>query len=148
MKIITHPDNAKFLRDAVGVAYTERHLPWLLQTEVVVSDWIPKDAPTGRYVLQSGDVVDRESVSVHCRFFDYGPEDIDFLLYSGLITEQRELVFYEINDTQPVFDGIFDITSKIEDDQDMMSPGGFRAALTTPGIDYGWSFPFVHYTTF
>lgn len=56
------------------------------------------DKPTGKYRLPNGKSVAKEQVVVKERFIEYGPEDVDWLLYAGVITEEREMVFYVVDD--------------------------------------------------
>ncbi len=55
--------------------------------------------PTGRYKLQDGKTVDKSSINIKTKFIEYGPEDVDWLVYAGLITEEQEMVFFVIEDT-------------------------------------------------
>jgi hypothetical protein len=102
MKIVTHPVNAAMLRKRFEVEQPRMPMgtfSWLNSVEIVESQLMERDKPTGRYILPDGQVVDRDSVLVRRRFVDYGPEDIPLLLYVGLIREEREPLFYQMDDS-------------------------------------------------
>lgn len=63
---------------------------------------------TGKFVLPGGRVVPAEKVSVVKGFITYGPEDLSWLLYAGIVTPEVIYPSYMINDRfdmdSPVFD--------------------------------------------
>lgn len=106
MKIYCHPVNAHKLREQIE--RDRRHMglrsfaaipSWtFFGMEIVEDPSIPIDRPTGKYVLPGGEVVDREHVRVKTRWVSYGPEDLDWLIYAGLVKDERELVYQKFND--------------------------------------------------
>lgn len=97
-KIITHPDNLAALKREVdsGSHDTGRLFNSI---EIQTNRHMDRDKPTGRFILPGGTVADRDAVRVEERFVEYGPEDIEFLLWAGIIREEREALFYQIDDS-------------------------------------------------
>lgn len=105
--LFCHPDAWDGVQKAIGVHDSVRScfpdFPILLSTclfgmEVSFSSFMEKDKPSGRYVLPCGRVVDRADVLVSERFVEYGPEDIEWLLFSGVIKEERVLNYIIMQD--------------------------------------------------
>lgn len=58
-----------------------------------------RDKWTGRYILPDGRAVAPEEVRVpDGRFFEYGTESIQVLLWWGVIREEREALFIVVDD--------------------------------------------------
>jgi hypothetical protein len=98
--IVTHPNNLELLKRASVVT------PLLGYPSVVRQDFriqanqhMEIDKPTGRFVLPNGLVVNRYSVKVSHRFVEYGPEDIELLLFARVIREERTPLFYVYDDS-------------------------------------------------
>lgn len=111
MIVLCHPRNyeavQKVLRDRYAVSRRDRApdgatvlgLPLHgLPFEVRTSEYLDVDRPTGRYVLPGGKVVPANQVKLRTRFVTYGPEDIHWLLFSGVIREEREMVVYALEE--------------------------------------------------
>ncbi len=58
----------------------------LMGIPVDVDLYMDDEGPTGRYVLPNGLDVNRQDVRVERGFVKYGPEDLDYLLYAGIVT--------------------------------------------------------------
>lgn len=98
--IIAHPDNINALRARLDSGEFDRP-GGLFQAFTVRADkFMERDKPTGRYVMPSGLVVDREEVFWGTPFVDYGPDDIPLLLFLGIIREDRELLFYVLDESR------------------------------------------------
>lgn len=89
-----HPDNLEALMRKMHPlermsldAYKPRTDPYL-----------ERDKPSGKFRLPDGRVVERDQIVIKERFVTYGPEDFDWLVYAGIITETRDMVFYVIED--------------------------------------------------
>jgi len=65
---------------------------------VRTSPYVEKDRPSGRYEMPDGSCVLPEDIRFEGRFVEYGPEDIELLLYMGVIKEDREPVIMVIPD--------------------------------------------------
>lgn len=96
--IFTHPDNVALLKHRLGTGEFDGGMDLLPYFTIRPSSILERDKPTGRYVLPGGDVVERDAVCVEGRFFTYGPEDVDYLLWAGVIQEERELLFVIMDD--------------------------------------------------
>ena len=96
--LITHPDNLATLKRQIddGQHDNGQFMPAI---DVRTNGHMDRDKPTGRFILPGGRVVDRDAVSVEERFVSYGPEDVEFLLFAGIIREERKALFYVINDS-------------------------------------------------
>lgn len=116
MKILTHPDNVELLKQmfdagALGgcVLCVEpgdrvRPPPLEFQFTIHANRYLERDQPTGRYVLPCGRAVPRAEVVIpEGRFFEWGGPDmsdveLNYLLSRGLLREEREPLFYILND--------------------------------------------------
>lgn len=103
MIIVTHPDNEVLLHQALSAKHMVDHgalsILWL---KIRTNPLMERDKPTGRYIL-NGRVVFACDVEFHTRFCVYGPRDIPYLLFAGIIQEEREPLFYEVNESLRVF---------------------------------------------
>lgn len=101
MRIIAHPDNITLLRDRIdqeAVHLTVGTWAATQAVQFVASPYMDRTKKTGRYILPGGRVVERDRVRVtEGRFIEYGPEDIPELLRRGIISEEEELLFYQMN---------------------------------------------------
>jgi len=101
--IITHPDNLAHIKAKLiskGVDRNGDVLPEDVFCSVPIrtNAFLDRDKPTGKYIVD-GKVVDKEEIKVEERFVVYGPEDLDYLLYAGLIEEERKWLFYGMDDS-------------------------------------------------
>lgn len=98
-----HPDNLPALEaalrrnDLAGIDTTDH--PFGLGFRVCTNKILAKDKPTGRYILPSGKVVERDQINLRHKFVIYGPEDADLLVYMKYIREEREMLFYVTDDS-------------------------------------------------
>lgn len=94
----THPDNVKTLLKHIdqGVYDAGNFMPMFFTVRDCA--FMPKTKPTGRFVMPDGSVVDRSDVSIRERFVNYGPEDIDYLIYVGAIREETEILVTLMDD--------------------------------------------------
>lgn len=96
--IVCHPDNLA----AVQVQLDRGHFdkPGFMSDtfRVRTNSHMDRDRPTGKYRLPDGSVVERGKIVVKTRLVEYGPEDVDWLLYAGVITEDRTMVVNVIDD--------------------------------------------------
>jgi hypothetical protein len=53
---------------------------------------IPINEATDRYILSDKSVVLKNDVRVNDKFVEYGPEDIDYLLYAGIIKLEKRII--------------------------------------------------------
>lgn len=111
---VTHPDNAKWLKAELRKKFgKDRRLfdinnPFAIDVsyppfQIKESAYINRDTLTGRYVLQSGEIVKRENIRIVSRFHEYGPEDLELLLFAGLVQEERTRLFYEVDSADAGF---------------------------------------------
>lgn len=96
--IITHPRNLELLRKAVDAGEYDRGQTFPMIT-IRTSESMEPDKPTGRFILPGGRAVKREEIRLRKgRFVEYGPEDVGYLLFAGVIREEREPLFYMMED--------------------------------------------------
>lgn len=91
-RILTHPDNVHLIRGAV-----ERdigRLGYKIQTD----SCMPKYGPNKRIKLPDGRFVDRDAFSLKCGCVTYGPEDLTWLMWAGVIEERLEPLYYIIDE--------------------------------------------------
>lgn len=96
--LVTHTENVKTLQEHInkGVYDDGNFMP--LFFTIRGNEFMEKTKKTGRYIMPSGDVVDRSTVSIRDRFVEYGPEDIEFLVYAGVIREETEMLVTMVDD--------------------------------------------------
>lgn len=61
---------------------------------IQVNEFIPEFNDKLKYRLPDKDLVEREKIRINNRFISYGPEDLDWLLYSGLVKVEKERVYF------------------------------------------------------
>lgn len=96
--LFTHPANVKVLREHIehGVYDAGNFMP--LFFTIRSNEFMDKAKPTGRYVMPDGKAVERNAVAIRGRFVDYGPEDIDYLVYAGVIRAEMEMLVTLMDD--------------------------------------------------
>ena len=107
----THPDNVRELKRAIDkgrddssvVCGSAMPVSWFI--EIKENPLLDRDQPTGKYVTPTG-IVPTAEVRVVEQFWEYGPEDIPYLLYAGIIHEQREMLVLKV--ARPMFRVAFD----------------------------------------
>ena len=96
--IVCHPDNWEAVKAKIDRGQFDKPGSMFAEFRVRTNPHMERDKPTGKYRLPNGKSVAKEQVVVKERFIEYGPEDVDWLMYSGVITEEREMVFYVVDD--------------------------------------------------
>src|SRR5262245_38786373 len=97
--IMCHPANVELLRKAINQGTFDNGMSpsphrWFSFDSFTIqpSSLMERDKPTGRYIV-GGKAVSKDAIRIHERFIEYGPEDLEWLLYSGRIREEREPLF-------------------------------------------------------
>jgi hypothetical protein len=96
--IVCHPDNWEAVKAKIDRGQFDKPGSMFAVFEVRTNPQMERDKPTGRYKLPSGKAVAKDEIVVKERFVEYGPEDFEWLIYAGIVTEEREMVFYVIDD--------------------------------------------------
>lgn len=101
--IYCHPDNLQKLKAAVsrGEFNQRRQSIFSDEIKVVASPHVDKHKPTGRYLMPVGPPLEPKDVRIRTRFIDYGPEDVDYLVYAGVIKPEVEAYYYVVD--EPAF---------------------------------------------
>ena len=108
--IITHPANLAALRAAVDRGEHDPPRDPFPMFELRTNPHMERDKPTGRYYIEgAGWPLPPEEIEIDCGFYTYGPEDLEFLLMAGMVTEEREALFY-VMDNPFYFNTEFPIT--------------------------------------
>lgn len=98
--ILCHPANWEEVKSKIEQGqFNKQRGSMFADFRVRTDPSIDQFKPTGRYKLQDGKTVDKSSINIKTKFIEYGPEDVDWLVYAGLITEEQEMVFFVIEDT-------------------------------------------------
>ena len=66
--------------------------------ELITNDCLDRDRPNGKVRIPGGPDIAKESFSMRTRFVEYGPEDLEWLIMSGIVEECREMYFYILNE--------------------------------------------------
>lgn len=102
VKIFSHPQNIEALRNQFekekdcgprGLMYATH---WC-GIEFVADPRLPIDTWTGRYILPDGQIVKKSEIRIRTRWIDYGPDDLEWLLYAGIVTEERTILFHKVD---------------------------------------------------
>ena len=96
--IVCHPDNWEAVKAKIDRGQLDKPGSMFLEFRVRTNPHMERDKPTGKYKLPNGKAVAKDEIVVKERFVEYGPEDVEWLIYAGIITEEREMVFYVIDD--------------------------------------------------
>ncbi len=91
-RIFCHPENWRAVRSAF------KHELNGFGIEIHTNPFMEKTKPTGKYVI-GGKVFEKSEIRVKHKFIEYGPEDLDWLLYAGIATEDREMLFYVVDES-------------------------------------------------
>lgn len=109
VRLYVHPDNVEVFRNGMQRLHAQvaenAHIEFNLEympIEIVPSDFVPKGEPTGLYILPNGAKVKREDICIVERYLTYGPEDLRYLLYSGKVKVDIEMVAMMIDDMFPM----------------------------------------------
>lgn len=98
-RLYCHPDNLDAIRTKVGAVPVGPGKFAIADLLIEASEAVQKDKPTGKYRLPCGNVVLPERVNVRTRFIDYGPEDLDWLVFAGIVAEEREPCFFFVDES-------------------------------------------------
>lgn len=112
MLIFCHPDNLEAIKSQIDRGQFDKPGSMFAEFQVRTNSHMERDKPTGRYRLPNGRSVYKDEIVVRDRFIEYGPEDIEWLVCAGIVTEEREMVFYAIDD--PVFKLSFDMSPVLD----------------------------------
>ena len=104
--LITHPDNVPILKQAAH-KWLAGHFPkdelswgWPPFLNVKTNKYMDRYGPAKRVRLPNGTAIDRESFVMRCGPVTYGPEDLKWLMWAGVIQEQLEPVFYIVDEPE------------------------------------------------
>ena len=92
--IVSHPQNLKALEDRLKKEPELDQQLFKATFRLQPNSSMPIDEPTGKYRQPDGIVARPSEIRINYKFFSYGPEDLEFLKYAGIITEVRRAVFY------------------------------------------------------
>lgn len=100
--VMCHPDNLELVKNLPQVVTIKDEIDskgfWSWDSlEFRTDPYMEKDRPSGRYILPGGARVVLENVVVEEKFERYGPEDIAYLLWAGVVERELEPLFYIIN---------------------------------------------------
>lgn len=93
--LITHPANKQFVSQLQLAAGLNSEVLWM---EVRYDSCMPRFGPCKRISLPDGRIIDRESFSWRCGPVTYGLEDLTWLMWSKVIKEQFEPLFYIVEE--------------------------------------------------
>jgi hypothetical protein len=89
----TYEELKKALPNTKEISTKERLGGCLVQ----VSEIVPEFCKEVLYRLPSGKLVKKDEVYVRSKFIDYGPEDLDWLLFSKTVVLEKQRAYYTIN---------------------------------------------------
>lgn len=96
-RIICHPDNLPLLKQCAN--HFDMGASPSVSIPVTTSRYMEKDKPTGRIIAPDGTASDREGWEFQRDDFTTWEEtDLPWLLALGIVTEERELLFYMMED--------------------------------------------------
>jgi hypothetical protein len=99
-KLFCHPANIQAVQSRIEKGEIgPKRLTFSDVIEIHTNEKLPRESPTGRFVLPDGTRLDRENFTLRTRFITYGPEDIDHLVWIGAIKEEYEMHFYLVDDS-------------------------------------------------
>jgi len=96
--IVCHPDNADAMLASLERTQTVKPYSFLGGFDVRPDPYMEKTRKSGKYVLPGGEVVEKQDIVVRERFITYGPEDLGWLLWMGIVTEHTEFLYFILND--------------------------------------------------
>lgn len=119
--IVVHPDNTQKLRESIRKSdvfagefgeyfYMKSHESSfdVIGVRLRGESFVEPSEKTGRYILPGGRAVPADQVNVVKGFITYGPEDLSWLLYAGIVVPEVVYPIYVISDRfsmdSPVFD--------------------------------------------
>lgn len=118
--IVVHPDNTQKLRESIrksdvfaGEVGEYLYIKFLKSSFDVVSirirgeSFVGPAKTTGRYLID-GRVVPVSQINVVKGFITYGPEDLSWLLYAGIVEQEVVYPAYMISDRFDIDSPVFD----------------------------------------
>lgn len=93
MNIIGHPNQIRKLKEELkkhtqsSASSTSAFMG--MSINFIEQPYMEEFRKTGKYILPNNLRAEKHQVKIHTRFIDYGPEDLEWLLYSGLVTEEE-----------------------------------------------------------
>ncbi len=108
--VVVHPENAAWIRRHLCNTQREEQIR-LMGFQIVEDPHVPIEEPSGCWILPDRCIVIREDIKIRDRFIEYGPEDFEWLKYSGRIREHFERVFYLVDPLMldPMFRPVMDM---------------------------------------
>ena len=99
--IVCHPSNWEAVKAKINRGHFDGPGVGMFDDFTVKTNpHMDRDKPTGRYtILASEKTVEKDKLQIKESLVEYGPEDIDWLLYSGRVTEEREMLFFVVNES-------------------------------------------------
>jgi len=88
MMIVCHPDNWNAVKSQIDQGEFDRNGFMFEEFKVRIDSHMERDKPTGRYRMRSGESFEKLKFKTH--LIEYGPEDLDWLIYAGVVIEERE----------------------------------------------------------
>lgn len=99
-KIVCHPDNWEAVKTKINKGHFDRMGFMFDEFRVQTNSHMDRDKPTGRYTIKGSEKpVEKDKLQIKESLIEYGPEDVDWLLYSGRITQEREMLFCLVEDS-------------------------------------------------
>lgn len=101
-RLYVHPDNVRFFEAELQKLRRQQYIGYCSYlamdrfVEIVQCKYTPNGIPTGYYILPNGKKVEEHQVYVVERFVTYGPEDIQYLVYSGKVVREMQIAGYFI----------------------------------------------------
>lgn len=93
-KLVCHPKNWEEAKKfCEKIEAKTQNVFGVLGVEVIVSEHIPEKEFRGSFKYQ-GNVVKKEDINIRTRFVTYGPDDVEWLEYAGIVEKILEPVFF------------------------------------------------------
>lgn len=95
MDIFVHPDNLEAVKKRLNAGEFDGRVDrWSMvppSFTLRADPHIERTKPSGKFILPSGEVVERHNVVVEDRFVTYGPEDVDWLVMAGVLRHEMTI---------------------------------------------------------
>lgn len=108
MLLITHPSNIEKIEQLSVVDDSLASSMHLFHKgyKLIECRFMPATRPSGMYSINGCGRYDKEQIRIKTPFIEYGPEDLEYLIYAGIVKELEEMNILCINERQ------FDFFSK------------------------------------
>lgn len=93
--IVCHPNNYQFIKTKV-IGPAKDTIP-NVNIEIVTDEYVAEKERTGKFLLPNGCAVEEPDIYYRTPLITYGPEDKEYLLYTGIIKHHYKIVFYMLN---------------------------------------------------